>query len=101
MIYRCSKYSQLIFDIFAEPIEISYLQSLKGCFSFPNIWFNLSIKSCHNPRFGSGIDCDHVKNTRQELYDRKLCHQVLCSNLNGFEEFSWILTGNTAIDFFV
>ena len=33
------------------------------------------------------LECDHVRNTRQELFDRTLCHQVLCSNFNGFEEF--------------
>ena len=33
------------------------------------------------------LECDHVRNTRQELYERTLCHQVLCSNFNGFEEF--------------
>ena len=87
MIYRPSKCSQLTFHIFPEAFELSYLQSLKVCFSFPNIWFNLLVKSCHNPRFGNGIDCDHVKNTRQELNDRTLCHQVLCSNFNEFEEF--------------
>ena len=87
MIYRSSKYSQLIADIFPEAFEISYLKPLKVCFSFRNIWFNPSIKSCHNPRFGSGIDCDHVKNTRQELYDGKLCHQALFSSFHGFEEF--------------
>ena len=87
MIYKSSKCSLVIFDIFAEPIEISYLQSLKRCFSFPNIWSNLSIKSCHNPRFASGIDCDYVKNTKQKLYERTLCHQVLSSSFNGFEEF--------------
>ena len=33
------------------------------------------------------LECDHVRNTRQELHERTLCHQVLCSNFNGFEEF--------------
>ena len=44
------------------------------------------MKSCHNSKFGSGIDRDHVRNIRQELYDQKLCQQVLYYNFDGFEE---------------
>ena len=87
--------------MFAEPSGIFLIRLWKSLFLLLNICTILLCKSCYNSWFACGIEMDRIKDTQQQLQDRKLCHSVYCSNFNRFEVlWSWILIGNTVIHLF-